>query len=77
MKFRKALLGLGLSALALTTACSSDESLPTLMSFHPTAEDAAKVVEMIDSITVADMTTEQEIEQAVKKDLYPKYIKNS
>ncbi|MBE6890933.1 MAG: hypothetical protein E7481_02780 [Ruminococcaceae bacterium] len=63
MKFRKALLVLGLSALALTTACSSDEPLPTVMSFNTTAADAAKVVEMIDSITVADMTTEQEIEK--------------
>lgn len=63
MKFKKTLLALGIAALAFTTACSNNEPLPAVMSFHPTAEDAAKVVEMIDSITVADMTTEQEIEQ--------------
>ena len=63
MKFKKTLLALGLSTLALTTACSSDEPLPTVMSFNATAEDAAKLVEKIDSITVADMTTENEIEQ--------------
>ena len=66
MKFRKFLLALGIATLTFTTACSN-EPLPTLMSFDTTAEDAAKVVEMIDSITVADMTTEQEIEQIYLK----------
>ena len=64
MKFKKTILALGIAVLALTTACgTSNEPAPTAKAFFPNEEDAAKVVEMIDSITVADMTTEYEIEQ--------------
>lgn len=70
MKLRKTLLALGIATLAFTTACSSDEPLPTVLSFHPSEEDATRIVEMIDAITVADMTTEQEIEN-----IYLEYCK--
>ena len=64
MKFRKAILAISIATLALTTACNSkDESLPTIKSFLPTQEDAIQIVDMIDSVELADMTTEDEIEQ--------------
>ena len=64
MKLRKTLLALAAAALALTVSCAkSEEPLPTIGTFVANEEDAARIVEMIDSITIADMTTENEIEQ--------------
>lgn len=70
MKLKKALLSLATIFPIITTACNNGEPLPTLKSFNPTAEDTTKVIEMIDSIAVADKTTEQEIEN-----IYLEYCK--
>ncbi len=62
MFIKKTLLAITTAALIGLTACTN-EVQTELKSFISTPADAMKVVEMIDSIVVADMTTEQEIEQ--------------
>ena len=63
MNMRKILLAILGTALTGLTACSTGEIEMTMMTFNTTQDDVQKIVEKIDTIEIADLSTEKEIEE--------------